>query len=163
MYLCGGLKVYHDWIAPLFDTFVPLPPGELRLAIESLASKLQFPLRKLEVLVGSKRSTHSNAYFFGFGQNKRIVLFDTLLQPGARPKGPGDLGNSSSANSASATVDSESAVDNKGCGTDEVVAVLSHELGHWSHNHVLLNFVLSQAQLFAMFYLFQTLADVPRA
>jgi hypothetical protein len=51
-----------------------------RSAIEALAGSLQFPLTKLYVIDGSKRSAHSNAYMYGFWKNKRIVLFDTLLQ-----------------------------------------------------------------------------------
>ena len=52
--------VYHDFIAPLFDKFVSLPEGDLRTQIEALATELSFPLKKLEVVIGSKRSTHSN-------------------------------------------------------------------------------------------------------
>ena len=51
-----------------------------RQGIEGLASQLAFPLRKLFVVDGSTRSAHSNAYMFGFGQNKRIVLYDTLIE-----------------------------------------------------------------------------------
>ena len=47
--------VYHDYIAPLFDKYTPLPEGELKLAIENLASSLKFPLKKLLVVEGSKR------------------------------------------------------------------------------------------------------------
>ncbi|XP_074326473.1 CAAX prenyl protease 1 homolog isoform X3 [Apium graveolens] len=57
-----------------------LPDGELRLKIEKLASSLQFPLNKLFVVDGSTRSSHSNAYMYGFCKNKRIVLYDTLIQ-----------------------------------------------------------------------------------
>ena len=52
------------------------------MAIEKLASSLHFPLKKLLVVEGSKRSAHSNAYFYGFWKNKYIVLFDTLLKEG---------------------------------------------------------------------------------
>jgi STE24 endopeptidase len=74
------ITVYADYIAPLFDTFTPLPDGTLRTRIEQLAASIDFPLRKLYVVEGSKRSSHSNAYFYGFHKNKRIVLFDTLLE-----------------------------------------------------------------------------------
>ncbi|KAF3648074.1 CAAX prenyl protease 1 -like protein [Capsicum annuum] len=57
-----------------------LPQGELRLKIENLASSLKFPLKKLFVVDGSTRSSHSNAYMYGFFKNKRIVLYDTLIQ-----------------------------------------------------------------------------------
>ena len=53
---------------------------DLKLSINKLAQKINFPLQKIYVMDGSKRSAHSNAYFFGFWKNKRIVLFDTLLK-----------------------------------------------------------------------------------
>ncbi|XP_065906460.1 CAAX prenyl protease 1 homolog isoform X1 [Dysidea avara] len=71
--------VYPNFIAPLFDTYTPLPLGDLRTAIEQLAASLHFPLKKLFVVDGSRRSSHSNAYFYSFWKNKRIVLYDTLL------------------------------------------------------------------------------------
>lgn len=74
------LTLYPVLIMPLFNKFTPLEEGELRTRIEALASSLHFPLTKLFVCDGSKRSSHSNAYFFGFFKSKRIVLFDTLLE-----------------------------------------------------------------------------------
>jgi len=74
------LTVYPVFIAPLFNNFTPLEEGELRDKIEALAKKLEFPLTKLFVVDGSTRSAHSNAYFYGFFKNKRVVLFDTLLK-----------------------------------------------------------------------------------
>ena len=73
------VSLYPTFIQPLFNKFEPLPEGELRTMIEALASRIHFPLTKLFVVDGSKRSGHSNAYFYGFFKNKRIVLFDTLL------------------------------------------------------------------------------------
>mmetsp|Transcript_13881 Transcript_13881/g.35429 ORF Transcript_13881/g.35429 Transcript_13881/m.35429 type:complete len:424 (+) Transcript_13881:3-1274(+) len=75
-----GITIYPTIIAPLFNKFTPLEEGELRSKIYALAEKLNFPLTKLFVVDGSTRSSHSNAYFFGFFKNKRIVLFDTLLE-----------------------------------------------------------------------------------
>lgn len=74
------VTIYADFIAPLFDKYTPLPDGELRTRIEDLAKSINFPLKKLYVVEGSKRSSHSNAYFYGFFKNKRIVLYDTLLE-----------------------------------------------------------------------------------
>src|SRR5690625_7876940 len=65
---------------PLFNTFEPLEDGELRQAIESYADKVDFPLQGIYVMEGSIRSAKSNAFFTGFGKNKRIALFDTLLK-----------------------------------------------------------------------------------
>ncbi|XP_073065029.1 CAAX prenyl protease 1 homolog [Primulina eburnea] len=74
------MTIYPILIAPLFNKFTPLPDGNLRIKIESLASSLKFPLKKLFVVDGSTRSSHSNAYMYGFFKNKRIVLYDTLIQ-----------------------------------------------------------------------------------
>ncbi|KVH97271.1 CAAX prenyl protease 1 [Cynara cardunculus var. scolymus] len=74
------MTIYPVLIAPLFNKFTPLPDGELRTKIENLASSLKFPLKKLFVVDGSTRSSHSNAYMYGFFKNKRIVLYDTLIQ-----------------------------------------------------------------------------------
>ncbi len=57
-----------------------------RDGIEELAASLKFPLKKLFVIDGSKRSAHSNAYMYGFFNNKRIVLFDTLVEQCSIPQ-----------------------------------------------------------------------------
>ena len=67
-------------IAPMFNKFTPLPDGELKDAIVSLAERLRFRTRGIFVVDSSKRSRHSNAYFTGLGRAKRIVLFDTLVE-----------------------------------------------------------------------------------
>lgn len=74
--------VYPNFIAPLFNKFTELEKEnpELHTAIRKLADSLKFPLRKVYVMDGSTRSAHSNAFFYGFGNNKRIVLFDTLVK-----------------------------------------------------------------------------------
>lgn len=74
------LFLYPAVIAPLFNRFVPLEEGELKRALLALAAGLRFPSRGIFVMDGSRRSTHSNAYFTGFGRFRRIVLFDTLLR-----------------------------------------------------------------------------------
>jgi STE24 endopeptidase len=68
------------YIMPLFNTFTPLEEGELRTEIEAYTEKVNFPLQGLFVIDGSKRSSKSNAFFTGFGKNKRIALFDTLIE-----------------------------------------------------------------------------------
>ncbi len=67
------------WIMPLFNRFDPLEEGELRRAIFDLAEAAGFPLQNVFVMDGSKRSEKSNAFFTGFGRNRRIALFDTLI------------------------------------------------------------------------------------
>lgn len=73
------MLIFPTFIQPLFNKFESLPEGSLRTKIEALARKLSFPLSQIFVMDGSKRSSHSNAYFFGFF-TKRIVIFDTLIQ-----------------------------------------------------------------------------------
>jgi STE24 endopeptidase len=71
-------------ILPLFNKFTPLPEGDLKDKVAALLARTGFQSRGLFVMDGSKRSSHGNAFFAGFGRAKRIVLFDTLvsrLQP----------------------------------------------------------------------------------
>ena len=74
------LFIFPTWIAPLFNKFTPLPDGEAKQRIEALLKRCGFRSNGLFVMDGSKRSAHGNAYFTGFGNNKRIVFFDTLLE-----------------------------------------------------------------------------------
>jgi STE24 endopeptidase len=97
-----AITIYPTFILPLFNKLSPLEPGELKTGVEALANRLKFPLDSMYVIDGSKRSAHSNAYFFGLPWKKHIVIYDTLIEK------------------------SES---------QEVVAVLAHELGHWSLSH----------------------------
>lgn len=99
----GLSYVYPIWIAPLFNKFVPLEDGELKEKIEVLFEKTGFKTSGIFTMDASKRSNHSNAYFTGLGKNKRIVLYDTLVNQ---------------------------------LTTEEVVAVLAHELGHCKHHHI---------------------------
>jgi STE24 endopeptidase len=66
-------------LMPLFNKFTPLPEGTLRERLFTLAQRTDFPTRSIEVMDGSKRSRHSNAFFTGFGRFRKIVLFDTLI------------------------------------------------------------------------------------
>lgn len=68
------------WIFPLFNKFEPLEEGELRRKILAYAETVGFPLADLYVIDGSRRSTKANAFFTGFGKNKRVALFDTLIE-----------------------------------------------------------------------------------
>lgn len=95
--------VYSDLIVPLFNKQTPLPDGELRDEITKFSEKAGFKLDNIYVIDGSKRSTHSNAYFTGFGKRKRIVLYDTLIEK---------------------------------MSTNEIVAVLAHEIGHYKKGHI---------------------------
>lgn len=120
------LAVYPNWIAPLFNKFSPLENDSLKTRIENLLQKCGFESSGLFVMDGSRRSSHGNAYFTGFGKTKRIVFFDTLLN---RLK------------------------------TEEVEAVLAHELGHFRRHHVIkrimLSFAISLLFLWVLGYLMQ--------
>ena len=112
-----AITIYPIFILPLFNKLSPLDPGELKSGVESLAQRLKFPLSSLYVIDGSKRSAHSNAYFFGLPWKKHIVIYDTLIEK-SEPQ--------------------------------EVVAVLGHELGHWSLSHTTKLFAIAQV----LFYRF---------
>ena len=73
------LMIYPTFIAPVFNRFTPLSDPSLTERIGQLLSRCGFKAQGLYVMDGSKRSSHGNAYFTGFGAAKRIVLFDTLL------------------------------------------------------------------------------------
>jgi STE24 endopeptidase len=73
------MVLYPTVIAPLFNKFTPLADDKLKDRIEGLMKRVGFAAKGLFVMDGSKRSAHGNAYFSGFGANKRIVFFDTLL------------------------------------------------------------------------------------
>ena len=87
LYCWAALTIYllviefiaPNWIMPLFNKFTPLEEGELRSAIISYAESVKFPISNVYVIDGSRRSSKSNAFFTGFGRNKRIALFDTLI------------------------------------------------------------------------------------
>ncbi|MGE0357507.1 MAG: M48 family metallopeptidase [Burkholderiales bacterium] len=74
------VAIFPRWIAPLFNRFTPLEEGELRARIEALVARCGFRAEGLFVMDGSRRSSHGNAYFTGFGRAKRIVFFDTLVE-----------------------------------------------------------------------------------
>lgn len=120
--------VAPTWIMPLFNKFTPLEDGELRQAIEAYAEKVDFPLQGIYVIDGSRRSAKSNAFFTGFGKNKRIALYDTLIENHT---------------------------------TDELVAVLAHEIGHYKKKHIVKNMSLSILQTGIMFALLSIFLQVP--
>lgn len=110
---------YSQLIVPLFNKQTPLPEGELRTTIEKFATSVNFKLKNIFVIDGSKRSTKANAYFTGLGPKKRIVLYDTLMEQ---------------------------------MTTDEIVAVLAHEIGHYKHKHVFKNYAFSLPFSLLLFY-----------
>ena len=167
------MVIYPSLIAPLFDKYVPLEDGSLRNSIEHLATEIKFPLKNIFVVDGSRRSTHSNAYFFGVFKSKQIVLYDTLFEKDSPhyPKKDDDK------EPETATEDSEKKADDAepetelrqrkkpqtketpkttksthtGCTEKEIVAIICHELGHWHHNHIFKNVAISLINLFFIF------------
>ncbi|EKX52526.1 hypothetical protein GUITHDRAFT_161213 [Guillardia theta CCMP2712] len=136
--------IYPQVIQPLFNTFTPLKDGSLKSAIEDLARAHNFPLKKLFVVDGSTRSSHSNAYFYGFGNNKRVVLFDTLnlsLLGKEEKNGQDETGKSKESKSS-------------GCKIEEIVAILGHELGHWAKAHIYKQLFVAELHLLIFFYMF---------
>ncbi|HIQ15770.1 MAG TPA: M48 family peptidase [Leucothrix sp.] len=71
---------YPKFIAPIFNKFAPLEEGEVLDRLTSLLKRTGFNSDGVFIMDGSKRSSHGNAYFTGFGKTKRIVFFDTLLK-----------------------------------------------------------------------------------
>lgn len=116
------------WIMPLFNKFTPLEDGELKSAIMNYARSIDFPLEKVFVMDGSRRSTKSNAFFTGFGKHKRIVLFDTLI---ARHT------------------------------TDELVAILAHEMGHYQKKHILKGLIIGFVHMGLLFFLMSLFISYP--
>jgi STE24 endopeptidase len=102
VFMVFATMFYTSLIFPLFNKLTPMPEGELRTAIETYCTKVGFKLRNLFIMDGSKRYTHANAFFSGLGPQKKIVLFDTLIEKHS---------------------------------TDELVAVLAHEIGHYKMKH----------------------------
>ncbi|KAL3472185.1 peptidase family M48-domain-containing protein [Aspergillus californicus] len=121
-----AITIYPIAILPLFNKLSPLEPGAIKTGVENLAKKLDFPLKELHVIDGSKRSAHSNAYFYGLPWKKHIVIYDTLIEK-SEP--------------------------------EEVVAVLSHELGHWSLSHTTQLFGIAQFHMFYIFALFSAFVN----
>lgn len=152
------VTIYADYIAPLFDKFTPLPEGELKSDIEAMAKSISFPLTKVYVVEGSKRSSHSNAYFYGFFKNKRIVLFDTLLEDYSPLNKSGEP-QPEQPESDDTAGESKAKPKNKkqGCNNPEILAVLGHELGHWKLGHTVKNIIISQMNSFLCFSLFAVL------
>src|SRR5258706_5087732 len=80
-------------ILPLFNKFTPLPEGSLRERLLKLAERTAFRAKSIQIMDGSKRSRHSNAFFTGFGGFRKIVLFDTLVEQLAESELEAGLGH----------------------------------------------------------------------
>jgi STE24 endopeptidase len=109
-------------ILPLFNKFTPLEKGDLRTRVEALVAEHKFPGSEVFELDGSRRSSHSNAFFLGLF-TKQICLYDTLRQQ---------------------------------CNTEEILAILGHEIGHWKLGHTWRMMLAQQLQMGLFLYVFST-------
>ncbi|EQA54349.1 M48 family metallopeptidase [Leptospira kmetyi] len=113
-------------ITPLFYEYKPIEEGSLKQKIISLCDRAQIQVENVYVINESKYSGHTNAYFTGWGQNRKIFLYDTLIQNHTE---------------------------------EEIISVLGHEIGHWTHNHQIKDIAISTIETlllcFLLGYLFQ--------
>lgn len=119
---------YSQLIVPIFNKQTKLKDGELRSKIESYSNKVGFDLSNIFIIDGSKRSTKANAYFSGFGKQKRVTLYDTLIRK---------------------------------LNTNQIIAVIAHEIGHYKKNHIVYNIIFSTFQSGLMLYLLSFLLEMP--
>ncbi len=80
IFTLGIQLIAPTWIMPLFNKFTPLPEGELKEALLAYGHEVDFPLENVYVVDGSKRSGKGNAFFTGFGRQRRVALYDTLIK-----------------------------------------------------------------------------------
>lgn len=114
-------------ITPLFYEYKPIEEGSLKQKIVSLCDHAKIQVENVYVINESKYSGHTNAYFTGWGENRKIFLYDTLI---------------------------------KNHTEEEIISVLGHEIGHWTHNHQIKDIAISTietlALCFLLGYLFRT-------
>src|SRR5699024_10062948 len=117
--------------------------------IQQLAADIEFPLKNIYVVDGSKRSSHSNAYFYGVFKSKQIVLYDTLFE--SKSENAEEKTEKDSEKEKLVKDDTKSAPKKTGCTEKEIVAIICHELGHWKHSHVYKNLIISLVNMFFIF------------
>lgn len=118
--------IYTDLIVPMFNKLTPMEDGELRRAIEEFAKKTDFKLENIYMQDSSKRSTHGNAYFSGWGKRKKVVIYDTLTEQ---------------------------------LTTEQIVAVLAHEIGHQKNGHIVKSCVIGLGLMLLTLWLFSLVID----
>lgn len=171
-------------IMPLFNKFDPMEDNLLRQDVERLAVSINYPISKVEVLDGSKRSGHSNAFQYGFGKIKKIVIFDTLLEQhlgvteeakkNAEAEKESKVGESDNYQrqvdgSDSDSEEKDGAANEEGekkryeqkdfkyentKGRLEILAVVAHELGHWQHMDTIKLMISQLIKIYAVFFAF---------
>lgn len=113
--------IHPNLIAPLFNKFIELKDDDLKMRIYTIAEKNSIKISNIYVMNSSVRSAHSNAYLYGLGQTKVIVLYDNLLQS---------------------------------LNKDEVLAVITHEMGHSYYSHSIKKLLVYLVEVLSMFYIF---------
>lgn len=165
-------------LMPLFNKFEKIKKNLLRRDIYRLANEVDYPLSKIEIVDGSTRSSHSNAFQYGFGKIKKIVVFDTLLKDHlgftdeAKEARKDELKTEGDSNTVQAEEDDaakepllgedgqpkkpepykqdEFLYTNKE-GRLEIIAIVAHELGHWAHMDSLKNIIFVLFQIYLIF------------
>jgi STE24 endopeptidase len=147
---------YPSLIQLLSNKFTPFPMDELYSMIEALTKRVQFPQQKLFVLDVSKRSGHSNAYFYGVFRSKRIVLFDTLLEHLSKDETCAILGKNHINNYS---VEHEVVWFFLFPYLTSGIIFLAYELGRWNYNHTFALLVGSLSEIFLAFFLFSRMIN----
>jgi STE24 endopeptidase len=109
--------LYPIIITPIFYDYKPIDEGSLKTKIVNLCDHAKIKVENVYVINESKYSGHTNAYFTGWGNNRKIFLYDTLI---------------------------------KNHTEEEVISVLGHEIGHWTHNHELTFLVGNTIEMFLL-------------
>ena len=109
--------LYPILITPIFYNYKPIDEGSLKTKIVNLCEHAKIKVENVYVINESKYSGHTNAYFTGWGENRKIFLYDTLI---------------------------------KNHTEEEVISVLGHEIGHWTHNHELTLLVGNTIEMFLL-------------
>lgn len=133
-------------INPLFNTFTPLRDPYLLRRVHALAERAGVPVENVLVMDASRQGRHTNAYFTGFGPTRRIVLFDTLLQPlhTLPPESAASLvGVLAAPDGTGPPAAAALVLNHRREVADEIESILAHEIGHWRHQHILKGILLA--------------------
>lgn len=147
------------WISPLFNRFTPLeqtPWSNFTRPVTELAQRGGVQVHDILVMDASRQSSHTNAYFTGFGNTRRIVLYDNLLRAHTRWTPGQAAGMAALVGGGSALVPFQALAYREAYATQgwlEIESILAHEMGHWKHNHIVQGIVLGGAAVLVGFLL----------
>jgi STE24 endopeptidase len=135
-------------VSPLFNNFTPLQDQYLLGRFERIGERANVPVREVLVMDASRRGKHTNAYFTGFGDTRRIVVYDNLLRPYQHATAReavgvvGQLGSAPGYGSLSAAAVATVHEPQREEAADEIESILAHEVGHYYHDHIVQGIVL---------------------